>query len=143
MIMNMHLACRPLWGTCPLGHSLLMDWSVHTPLCEWVSFTRWVKSLLDEMPDEPTVFEKEFSFDEMEFEDEPYTVTYDEKNKVYNVEGPRIEKMLGYTNLDSEKGFAFFQKFLKETGILDELEAKGIQEGDTVKMYGLQFDYYK
>ena len=44
------------------------------------------------MPDEPTVFEKEFSFDEMEFEDEPYTVTYDEKNKVYNVEGPRIEK---------------------------------------------------
>ena len=51
--------------------------------------------------------------------------------------------MLGYTNLDSEKGFAFFQTFLKETGILDELEAAGIQEGDTVRMYGLQFDYYK
>ena len=31
----------------------------------------------------------------------------------------------------------------KETGILEELEAKGIQEGDTVRMYGLQFDYYK
>ena len=62
---------------------------------------------------------------------------------MYVVEGPKIEKMLGYTNLDSEKGFAFFQRFLKETGILDELESKGIQEGDTVKMYGLQFDYYK
>ena len=62
---------------------------------------------------------------------------------MYVVEGPKIEKMLGYTHLDSEKGFAFFQKFLKETGILDELEAKGIQEGDTVRMYGLQFDYYK
>ena len=103
----------------------------------------YVKSLLDEMPDEPTVFEKEFSFDEMEFEDEPYTVTYDEKNKVYNVEGPRIEKMLGYTNLDSEKGFQFFQKFLKTSGILDDLEAMGIEEGDTVAMYDLQFDYYK
>ena len=57
--------------------------------------------------------------------------------------GPKIEKMLGYTNLDSEKGFAFFQRFLKETGILDDLEAAGIQEGDTVRMYGLQFDYYK
>ena len=44
---------------------------------------------------------------------------------------------------NSEKGFAFFQTFLKETGILDELEAAGIQEGDTVRMYGLQFDYYK
>ena len=79
----------------------------------------------------------------MEFEDEPYTVTYDEKNKVYNVEGPRIEKMLGYTNLDSEKGFQFFQKFLKTSGILDDLEAMGIEEGDTDAMYDLQIDYYK
>ena len=35
------------------------------------------------------------------------------------------------------------RRFLKDTGILDELEAAGIQEGDTVRMYGLQFDYYK
>ena len=61
----------------------------------------------------------------------------------YVVEGPRIEKMLGYTNLESEKGFVFFQKFMKDTGILDELEEKGIQEGDTVRMYGFVFDYYK
>ena len=65
--------------------------------------------------------------------------------EAYNPEiaGPKIEKMLGYTNLDSEKGFQFFQKFLKDTGILEELENAGIEEGDTVKMYGLQFDYYK
>ena len=66
-----------------------------------------------------------------------------EEANTYIVEGPKIEKMLGYTNLDSEKGFTFFQRFLKEQGILDELEAAGIQEGDTVRMYGLQFDYYK
>ena len=51
--------------------------------------------------------------------------------------------MLGYTNLDSEKGFAFFQRFLKESGILKDLEDQGIEEGDTVRMYGLEFDYYK
>ena len=51
--------------------------------------------------------------------------------------------MLGYTNLDSEKGFAFFQKFLKETGILEQLENVGVQEGDTIRMYGLQFEYYR
>jgi len=51
--------------------------------------------------------------------------------------------MLGYTNLESEKGFAFFQRFLKERGILARLKAKGIQEGDTVRMYGLEFDYYE
>jgi len=54
-----------------------------------------------------------------------------------------IEKMLGYTNLESEKGFSFFQKFLKDNNILDKLESAGIKEGDTVRMYGLSFDYYK
>ena len=60
-----------------------------------------------------------------------------------DLEGPRIEKMLGYTNIESEKGFLFFQRFLKDQGILEELENLGIQEGDTVRMYGLSFDYYK
>ena len=68
---------------------------------------------------------------------------YDEKKNEYIVEGPRIEKMLGYTNLESERGFKFFQEFLKKNEILDELEALGIQEGDTVRMYGLAFSYYK
>ena len=51
--------------------------------------------------------------------------------------------MLCYTNIESEKGFLVFQKFLKEQGILKELEDLGIQDGDTVRMYGLSFDYYK
>ena len=72
----------------------------------------------------------------------PYTVSQADDG-AFVVEGPRIEKMLGYTNLDSEKGFEFFQKFLKDTGILGDLEKAGIQDGDTVRMYGLEFDYYK
>ena len=75
--------------------------------------------------------------------EEPYTVTIDEEDGAFVVEGPRIERMLGYTNLESEKGFDFFQKFMRDNGILDELEAKGIKEGDTVRMYALEFDYYK
>lgn len=102
-----------------------------------------VKKMLDDIHEEPTVFEREFVLDEMDFADEPYTVEYDEKDNMYVVEGPRIERMLGYTNLDSEKGFQFFQKFLKTSGILEELERFGIEEGDTVRMYDLQFDYYK
>lgn len=105
----------------------------------------YVKELLDASPQEAIVFEQEFfPGEELVYEKLPYTVAKSEdEDGVYIVEGPRIEKMLGYTNLDSEKGFAFFQNFLKNTGILDELEAAGIQEGDTVRMYGLAFDYYK
>ncbi len=103
-----------------------------------------VSGLLDQADDKPVVFEQEY-FPELEnrFSDEPFSVTYDEEEDEYVVEGPRIEKMLGYTNLDSEKGFTFFQNFLKEAGILEQLEELGIEEGSTVRMYGLKFDYYK
>lgn len=101
----------------------------------------YVKELLDSLDDTPIVFEREY-FEEDVIENEPFTVEVDEDG-IYVVEGPRIERMLGYTNLESEKGFLFFQKFLKENGILEQLEELGIQEGDTVRMYGLQFDYYK
>ena len=105
----------------------------------------YVEELLEKAPQETLVFEPEyFPGEELVYENLPYTVQKSEEEEgVYIVEGPRIEKMLGYTNLDSEKGFAFFQSFLKKTGILKELEDAGIQEGDTVRMYGLAFDYYK
>lgn len=102
-----------------------------------------VNQLLSTVDDTPVVFEQEFFPELTAFQNEPYTVEYDEKEDVYVVEGPKIEKMLGYTNIDSEKGFLFFQKFLKEQGILESLEQAGIEEGDTVRMYGLSFDYYK
>lgn len=104
----------------------------------------YVREELRGLDEKPIVFEQEYFPDEMLLTgDEPYTVTYDEETGEYVVEGPRIEKMLGYTNLESEKGFVFFQNFLKENGILQELIDMGIQEGDTVRMYGLSFDYYK
>lgn len=104
-----------------------------------------IRQFLDESPAERIVFEQEFfPEDVLITENLPYTVTKAEDDPhVFVVEGPKIEKMLGYTNLDSEKGFAFFQRFLKDGGILDELENAGIEEGDTVRMYGFDFDYYK
>ncbi len=104
-----------------------------------------VKKLLSTLPKESIVFEQEFfPEEELLVESLPYTVERDEKDPhTFIVEGPKIEKMLGYTNLDSEKGFAFFQNFLKDGGILEDLEKEGIQDGDTVRMYGFAFEYYK
>lgn len=104
-----------------------------------------VYEMLQDIGEEPTVFEQEY-FPEVQSGDlssEPFTVEYNAEEDEYVVEGPRIEKMLGYTNLDSEKGFLFFQNFLKNNGILEQLEELGIKEGDTVRMYGLSFNYYK
>ena len=101
-------------------------------------------NLLQSIPKNTGQFRQEyFPEEEVIYEDLPFTVVREDGNPpVFVTEGPKIEKMLGYTNLDSEKGFAFFQRFLKEGGILEELEKAGIREGDTVRMYGYDFEYY-
>lgn len=101
-----------------------------------------VHEMLSKLDSTPVVFEREYFPAELNYANEAYTVEKTEDH-LFTVEGPRIERMLGYTNLDSEKGFEFFQRFLKDNNILKELEELGIEEGDTVKMYELQFDYYK
>ena len=103
----------------------------------------YVNNLLKEIGEDKITFEREYFPEQLE-ENLPFTVfKSEEEENVYHVEGPRIERMLGYTNLESEKGFDFFQKFMKDNGVLDELEALGIQDGDTVKVYYHEFEYYK
>ncbi|MCR4605874.1 MAG: GTPase ObgE [Eubacterium sp.] len=101
-----------------------------------------VKKLLSETKEDKVVYEKEYEVAEPNLADEPYTAYYDEDEEMYVVEGPRIERMLGYTNLESEKGFKFFQDFMVKNGIIDELKELGLEEGDTVRLYGWQFEYF-
>ena len=103
-----------------------------------------VAKILKEYP-EDIIFEQEYEeYQEVEVEvdKEPFTIEVYDDN-YYVVTGTGVEKMIGYTNIDTEKGFAFFQRYLREKGIIEALEQKGIKEGDTVKIYGLEFDYYK
>lgn len=102
-----------------------------------------IREIIRESKEENIVFEQEYFPEEHIGEKLPYDVSYDEKNDMYVLEGPRIEKMLGYTNLESEKGFVFFQKFIRESGALEKLEALGMEDGDTLKIYGFHFEYFK
>lgn len=101
-----------------------------------------VADILKDYP-EDIVFEEDYDeFAEPEVLDtEPFTIEQPSEH-YYVVEGVGVEKMMGYTNIDTEKGFAFFQKYLREKGIIDALEEKGINEGDTVKIYDLEFEFY-
>lgn len=103
----------------------------------------YVREMLDTMDDEPVTFAKELDTDTLfDNPNESFTVEKDASGK-YLVFGPRVDRMLGYTNLESEKGFRFFQNFLRETGILKQLKELGVEEGDTVRVGDyLEFDYY-
>ncbi len=91
--------------------------------------------------DKPMIhYEQEFDPMELRDQDQPINCYINDEGE-YCAEGPRIEKMLGYTNLDSEKGFLFFQKFMEEQGIISQLKELGLSEGDTVRLYDLVFEY--
>lgn len=101
-----------------------------------------VSDVLKNYPDD-IIFEEDFDpYTEDVVKEEPFTIEKVD-DKYYVVEGVGVEKMIGYTSIDTEKGFAFFQKYLRDKGIIAKLEEMEIQEGDTVKIYDLEFDYYK
>ena len=104
-----------------------------------------VNGILEKMPKEEFKFTPEIDLDSKFSggEDEPF---YVEKinESTYSVSGPRVDRMLGYTNLDSTKGFLFFQKFMEQNGIIKELKKLGLSEGDTVRVSDyLDFEYFE
>jgi len=101
----------------------------------------YVKQMLDSVPEVQT-FESEVDVEDYFTEEILPFYVEKEGDGIFTVEGPRIERMLGYTNLEAEKGFVFFQNFMREQGILDQLKELGIMEGDIVKVYGHEFEYY-
>lgn len=73
--------------------------------------------------------------------EEGITVTF--VDDAYEVEGMRVRKIVGSTNFDDYESLQYFQRALIKSGIIQKLEDAGIQEGDTVRMYGIEFDFIK
>lgn len=108
-----------------------------------------IKELLYKISEERKKFSKDVTIYESEVNisseneiDNNITV-YKGNDNIFYIEGERVKKMLGYTNLESERGFLFFQNFIKKTGIQKELDRLSIKDGDTVDVYGYLFEYYK
>lgn len=60
---------------------------------------------------------------------------------VYFVEAPWLLKILQQTDLDDYESLQYFQRILVSSGIIDALHDRGINEGDTVSIYDLEFDF--
>ncbi|MDI9513491.1 MAG: GTPase ObgE [Clostridiaceae bacterium] len=76
---------------------------------------------------------------EVQEEEPPFTVT--RENDIFVVEGPWVQKILGSVNLNDRESLQYFQRAVKNIGVIEELEKKGIQEGNTVRMGEIEFDY--
>lgn len=98
--------------------------------------------LLSELPvDEDGADDEEWLDLDEERRDDSIEITVEDG--VYVVEGMYVRKIVGSTNFDDYESLQYFQRVLRKSGIIDMLEEKGIKEGDTVHMYGVEFDYIK
>ncbi|MGN1416631.1 MAG: GTPase ObgE [Oscillospiraceae bacterium] len=60
---------------------------------------------------------------------------------VFYVEAPWLEHIMRTVDMDDYESLQYFQRVLRNTGIIDALEEKGIKEGDTVNIFGFEFDF--
>ena len=59
----------------------------------------------------------------------------------YLVDGGLVDFLIQNVTISSQESFAFFQKVLKDRGVIDELKRKGMKEGDTVIISDLEFEW--
>ena len=62
---------------------------------------------------------------------------------VYLVEGPWLQRLIANTNFGDYESRMWFDKMLRESGLFDRLETMGIQDGDLVSLYDLEFEYQR
>ena len=76
-----------------------------------------------------------------EMTEQKFTITVEDG--VYYVDADFLEPLLMTVNMDDYESLQYFQRMLRQSGIIDALEEKGIEEGDTVSIFDFQFDFVK
>ena len=100
----------------------------------------YTSRMLAELP-EPE--EDDYDYLDSDEERNDDTIEVSVEDGIYIVEGMYVRKIVGSTNFDDYESLQYFQRALRKSGIINMLEEKGIKEGDTVHMYGVEFDYIK
>ncbi len=87
---------------------------------------------------------------EYEVEHVPFTEVLDRQRfeirveeGIYVVEADWLKPVLGMVDVDDYESLQYFQRVLRNSGVIDKLEEMGIQEGDTVSILGFDFDYVR
>ena len=100
-----------------------------------------VSHKLEELPPIKRYEPEPLSLEELENNDRrKFDITVDEEG-VYVIDAPWLEQALSTVNMDDYESLQYFQRVMRSSGIIDKLEEMGIQEGDTVELFGFQFDF--
>lgn len=76
-------------------------------------------------------------------EDEKHSFTVQKADGIFVVDAPFMAPILSTCNMDDYESLQYFQRVLRSSGIIDELERQGIQEDDLVSIYDFEFNYVR
>ena len=101
----------------------------------------YVTPLLKEVEDVELVTEEEMYKPELDVqEDEALTIEI--QDEVYVVTGKMLRRIMYSVNFDDMESLQYFQKVMESQGVFDRLREMGIEDGDTVRIYELEFEFY-
>jgi GTP-binding protein len=98
-----------------------------------------VAAVLSTLPPILTFEPDPIPVEELQTSKERFTVT--EENGMYIVEAEWLKKIMSTINPDDYESLQYFQRVLHQSGIIQALVDAGCQDGDTVCIYDMEFDY--
>ncbi|MDO5564393.1 MAG: GTPase ObgE [Eubacteriales bacterium] len=104
---------------------------------------QYLSLLLNNFSDKINIFKEEIDLNYELKEKENELIIEKINDHTYKITGEKIEKMLGYTNIDTEKGFLFLQNYLEKEGIINKLKQLGLKENDDIEIIDYSFKYYE
>ena len=101
----------------------------------------YVSKLLNEVEEVELITEEEMYKEELDIKDDE-GLQIEIEDGVYVVKGKALRRIMYSVNFDDMESLQYFQKSMEGQGVFDKLREMGIEDGDTVRIYELEFEFY-
>ena len=102
----------------------------------------YVSTILKEVEDVELVSEEEMYRPELDDSNEDEGLSVEIEDGVYVVKGKSLRRIMYSVNFEDMESVQYFQKSMESQGVFDKLREMGIEDGDTVKIYEIEFEFY-
>ncbi len=100
---------------------------------------QYVTEMLDQVEVEPLYTEEDFY---VEAEDVKAELRFSMDGEVYVVSGDAVDRLVYATDFENDESLRHFQSILTQKGVFEKLKEMGIEDGDTVRVVDVEFEYY-